>query len=145
VRSRSIGNALDIGTGSGVLAIAIAMAAKAPVLASDIDPIAVDIANENFRLNGVTQRAHASTAADLDQRIFAERAPYDLVVANILARPLMVMAPAIGRVVAPGGTIILSGLLPAQRARIIAAYRGQSLALVDTANLDGWLTLTFTR
>ena len=144
-RSRSIGNALDVGTGSGVLAIAIAKAAKAPVLASDIDPIAVDIARENFRLNGVARYASVLTAANLDQRIFAERAPYDLVVANILAGPLMILAPAIGRVVAPGGMIILSGLLPGQRTRIIAAYRGGSMALVDTANVDGWITLTFTR
>lgn len=144
-RSRPIGNALDIGTGSGVLAIAIAKAAKAPVLASDIDPIAVDIARENFRLNGVARYVSVFTAADLEQRIFAKRAPYDLVVANILAGPLMVLAPAIGRVAAPNGTIILSGLLPNQRARIIAAYRGGNMALVETENVDGWLTLTFTR
>lgn len=145
IRSRPIGNALDIGTGSGVLAIAIAMAAKVPVVASDIDPVAVAVASENIHLNGVTGHVRTVTAANLEQRVFAESAPYDLVVANILAGPLMVLAPAVGRVAAKGGAIILSGLLPNQRARIVAAYRGQGLALVRSAILDDWLTLTFVR
>lgn len=144
-RSRPIRRALDIGTGSGVLAIAIAKAAKAPVVASDIDPVAVDVADENARLNGVARYIRTVTAANLAKRVFAAHGPYDLIVANILAGPLMGLAPAIGRAVAPGGAIILSGLLPGQRARIVAAYRGQNLALVDAAILDGWLTLTFTR
>jgi ribosomal protein L11 methyltransferase len=142
-RSRPIRRALDIGTGSGVLAIAIAKAAKAPVVASDIDPVAVDVAEENARLNGVARFIRTVTAANLARRVFAAHGPYDLIVANILAGPLMGLAPAIGRAVAPGGTIILSGLLPGQRARIVAAYCGQNLALVDANILDGWLTLTF--
>lgn len=144
-RTRRIRNALDIGTGSGVLAIAIAKAAKAPVLASDIDPIAVTVARENIRLNGVARNVRTEIAANLDRRIFSERGRYDLIVANILAGPLVVLAPAMARAAAPFGTIILSGLLPGQRARIVAAYRGQGLALAQSAIVDGWLTLTFNR
>jgi len=145
VRSRPVLNALDIGTGSGVLAIAIARTAKASVLASDIDPVAVRIARENVRLNGVARYVRTVAAADLAQRVFAMRAPFDLIVANILAGPLVALAPAIALRLASGGTVILSGLLPSQRARIVAAYRGQRLALARSTVLDGWLTLTFTR
>jgi len=144
VRTRPVLNALDIGTGSGVLAIAIAKTAKAPVLASDIDPVAVRIARGNVRLNGVVRYVRTVAAGDLARRIFAERAPFDLIVANILAGPLVALAPAIASRLASGGTVILSGLLPGQRARIVAAYRGQGLALIRSAVLDGWLTLTFT-
>ena len=129
-RTRPIRNALDIGTGSGVLAIAIAKAAKAPVLASDIDPVAVRTARANVGLNGASSYVRTVMAANLKTRIFAERTPYDLIVANILAGPLVALAPAIGRRLAPGGTVVLSGLLPDQRARIVAAYRGQRMRLV---------------
>jgi ribosomal protein L11 methyltransferase len=144
-QSRKIHNALDVGTGSGVLAIAIAKAAKAPVLASDIDPVAVRVAQDNVRLNGVAKYVRTIAAAHLNKRTFDARAPYDLIVANILAGPLMRLAPEFVRCAAPGGTVILSGLLPDQRARIIAAYRGQGLALTRSCVLDGWLTLIFVR
>jgi ribosomal protein L11 methyltransferase len=142
-RTRPIRKALDVGTGSGVLAIAIAMAANAPVLASDIDPVAVRVARENVRLNGVASDVRTITAANLKKRVIKEAAPYDLIVANILAGPLAALAPEIARVLAPGGTVILSGLLPEQHARIVAAYRGQRLGLARSDVLDGWLTLTF--
>jgi len=145
VRSRPVLNALDIGTGSGVLAIAIAKTAKAHILATDIDPVAVRIARENVRLNGVARYVRTVAAADLAGSVFAGRAPFDLIVANILAGPLVALAPAIAANLAPRGTVILSGLLPGQRARIVAAYRGQGLALARSTVLDGWLTLTFTR
>jgi ribosomal protein L11 methyltransferase len=144
-KTRRIRNGLDIGTGSGVLAIAIAKATKVPVLASDIDPVAVRIARENIRLNGVARYVRAVTAANLRKRVFEAPAPFDLIVANILAGPLMGLAPEIARALAPGGTVILSGLLPEQRTRIVAAYRGQGLAFGRSSILDGWLTLTFTR
>jgi ribosomal protein L11 methyltransferase len=145
LRARPIRRALDIGTGSGVLAIAIAKAAKIPVLASDIDPVAVGIARKNVRLNGVAAYVRTVAAGDLAGHVFAGRAPFDLIVANILAGPLVALAPSIAGKLAPGGTVILSGLLPAQHARIVAACRGQGLALVRSAVLDGWLTLAFTR
>ncbi len=144
-KTRPIVNALDIGTGSGVLAIALAKLAKARVLASDIDPVATRVADENVRLNGVAAFVRIVTAAGLTGRAFAERAPYDLVVANILAGPLAALAPAIRRAVAPGGTVILSGLLPAQRARILATYRLTGLVLAHSLIVEGWLTLVLRR
>ncbi len=144
-KTRVIRNALDVGTGSGVLAIALARLAKARVLASDIDPVATQVADENVRLNGVAAFVRCITAAGLAGRAFARRAPYDLIVANILAGPLAALAPAIRRAIAPGGTVILSGLLPAQRARIVAAYRGTGLVLVRSLIVDGWLTLVLRR
>jgi ribosomal protein L11 methyltransferase len=144
-KTRPILNALDVGSGSGVLAIALAKRAKAHVLASDIDPVATKVADENVRLNGVAARVRCITAVGLIGRAFACRAPYDLIVANILAAPLAALAPAIRRAIAPGGTVILSGLLPAQRARIVAAYRGRGLVLVRSMIVDGWLTLVLRR
>jgi ribosomal protein L11 methyltransferase len=144
-RSRPIRNALDLGTGSGVLAIAIAKAAKARVVASDIDPLAAKIANENAKLNGVGGMVMTIAAAGIDRRAICIEAPFDLIVANILAGPLVALAPSIRRSLAPGGTLILSGLLPEQRRRIVAAYRGQGLRLKGLTVRDDWLTLVFER
>ncbi len=144
-KARPIRNALDVGTGSGVLAIGIARLAKAPVLASDIDPIATRVAAENVRLNGASRWVRTITATGLNGRAFRDHGPYDLIVANILAGPLAALAPAIRRHVAPGGAVVLSGLLPEQQARIVAAYRGTGLVLRRSLVLDGWLTLVLTR
>jgi ribosomal protein L11 methyltransferase len=144
-RSRPVRSALDIGTGSGVLAIAIAKATKARVLASDIDPVATRVARENVKLNGVASHVTTVTAGDLKSALFRSAGPFDLIVANILAGPLIALAPSIARHLAPGGTLILSGLIPEQRARILAAYRGLGLGLMRSSVLNDWLTLTFRR
>jgi len=140
-RTRRVASAIDVGTGSGVLAIAIARATKARVLASDSDPIAVAIARDNARLNGVGDRVRVIHAAGLGRREFAAAAPADLIVANILAGPLVALAPGVAARLAPGGTAVLSGLLPAQRARVVAAYRSLGLVLIRTFVLDGWMTV----
>ena len=145
VRTRPVRNALDIGTGSGVLAIAIARLAHCPVLASDIDPVATRVAEGNVRLNGVHPSVHLATAAGIGHRLFAVNGPYDLVVANILAGPLVALAPAIRRAVAPGGTVILSGLITSQRTRVAAAYRRLGLRPAAIGIIDDWATLTFVR
>ncbi len=144
-RARRIANVLDVGTGSGVLAIAIARIAHARVLASDIDPVAIAVARENLRLNGVAAEVQAIVAPGLAAHVFLARSPYDLIVANILAGPLVTLAPTIRRLMAPGGNVILSGLLVQQRARILAAYRGQGLRLVGDIRRGEWLTMTFER
>jgi ribosomal protein L11 methyltransferase len=144
-RSRPIVRAIDVGTGSGVLAIAIARVAKAAVLASDIDPVAVAIASDNVRANGVRPFVRTIHADGLNGRAFDAIAPADLIVANIVAGPLVALAPAIPRRLAPGGTVILSGLLPAQKAGIVATYRGVGLRFVSARIIDGWLTLTMER
>ena len=138
-------NALDLGTGTGVLAIAIAKAAHIPVLATDIDPVATRIAAENARLNGVFREVSAVTASGFHHRAIAARKPYDLIVANILAGPLQAMARDFSRHLAPDGTAILSGLLPHQKARIVASYRVQGLHLLSAHYQDGWMTLEFRR
>lgn len=142
-KTRPIANALDVGTGSGVLAIALAKRARAHVVASDIDPVATKVARDNVRLNGVGRFVRPLTATGLNHVTIEAAAPYDLIVANILAGPLVMLAPAIKRHLAPGGTVILSGLLIEQERRVAAAYRGQGLRFVAAVPLVEWSTLVF--
>ncbi|MEC9344331.1 MAG: 50S ribosomal protein L11 methyltransferase [Pseudomonadota bacterium] len=145
LKARRFRRALDLGTGSGVLAIALARTPPFPpqgcVLASDIDPVSVVVARANCRLNRVAGRVDLVCAAGLGHRRFSRTGPFDLVVANILAGPLQAMARDVVRHVAPGGTVILSGLLPHQKARIVASYRMQGLVYTCAHLRDGWLTL----
>ena len=136
-------NILDLGTGSAVLAIALAKLLKQEVIATDIDPISIETANENIRINQVHPFVQTAVAAGFSHPIFAEKGPFGLVVANILAGPLCKMARDLARNTAPGGRVILSGLLPHQRARVIAAYRLQGLYLLKSVEEDGWLVLVF--
>jgi ribosomal protein L11 methyltransferase len=136
---------LDVGTGTGILAIAIAKRAHVDVLASDIDPVAVRTAAANARDNGVGPQVQAVTAAGLGHPAILARKPYDLIVANILAGPLVSLAPAIGRVAAPGATVILSGLLTSQAARVLAAYRTQAMFLGRRIIRREWETLVLER
>ena len=121
---------LDLGTGTGVLAIAAAKALRPPVLASDIDPVAVRVARENARLNGVGDLVQAIRATGFAGAAFRARAPFDLVLANILANPLRQMATPMAQHLAPSALVILSGLLPQQAQSVIAAYRARGLVLV---------------
>ena len=135
---------LDVGTGTGVLAIAAARTLRGMVLASDIDPMSVRLARRNARLNravGLTV-IHARGVSD---RRFRDTAPYDLVFANILLGPLKGLAKPIGALVAPGAFVVLSGLLPAQANAALAAYRAHGLVLVRRIPLDGWATLVLRR
>lgn len=134
------GNALDLGTGTGVLAIGIARLWHIPVLASDIDPVAVEIANENAALNQVSRLVHAVEAAGFRQREL-RAGTFDLIVANILAGPLAALAPEVARHLSRNGIVVLSGLLPTQRRRILAAYGGQGLRHRRSIIRNGWLTL----
>jgi ribosomal protein L11 methyltransferase len=138
-------NALDLGTGSAVLAIAVAKLTRIPVLATDIDPVAVRVAAENVRLNRVAAYVETRTAPGFRHPIFAARAPFDLIVANILARPLMTLAPDMPRYLAPGGSLILSGILDRQRDAVLAAYSGQKFRHLRTLSREGWVTLHLKR
>ncbi|MCO5084716.1 MAG: 50S ribosomal protein L11 methyltransferase [Rhizobiaceae bacterium] len=138
-------NALDLGTGSAVLAIALAKLAGIPVLATDIDPVATKVARENVRLNGVVRLVHAVTAAGFHNPVFALNAPFDLIVANILARPLMKLAPEMARHLTPGGSLVLSGILDRQRDAVVAAYVGQRFRHVRTTHREGWVTIHLKR
>jgi ribosomal protein L11 methyltransferase len=132
---------LDIGTGTGVLAIALAKRTRLPVLATDIDPVAVRTTIENARDNEVGRYVIAIEAAGLEHRQIASGAPYDLIVANILAGPLTGLAPAMARVAERGATIILSGILGHQAAAVVAAYSGQSIVLRQKIVKNDWATL----
>ncbi len=138
-------NCLDLGTGTGVLAMALAKRLKRPVLASDIDPVAVQVARQNVRANQVTGLVRVVKANGFRHIELARKSPFDLIVANILARPLADMAADAAGALAPDGTIILSGLLVAQERRVRAAYRQQGLVLKRRIVLEGWTTLTLHR
>jgi len=138
-------NALDLGTGSAVLAIAMAKLSHIPVLATDIDPIATRVAAENVRLNQVAGRVETVTAPGFHHRIFSQRGPFDLIVANILARPLMGLAPQMARHLASGGSAILSGILDRQRNNVVAAYVNQGFRHVSTIHREGWVTIHLKR
>ena len=132
---------LDVGTGTGVLAIAAERRFHSPVVGSDIDIIAVRTAAANARANkapGIRMIHAAGTGA----RQIAEEGPYDLILANILLPPLKRLARPLSRLLAPGGRIVLSGLLVSQAPAALATYRAQGLSLVSWRRIDGWATLT---
>jgi ribosomal protein L11 methyltransferase len=134
---------LDLGTGSGVLAIAAARAFRHRVLASDIDADAVRIARANARLNRVGTLVDVVKADGVTTRSLRARAPFDLIFANILLGPLQRFASPLRLLTAPGARIVLSGVVPAQANAVIAAYR--PLALERRIELAGWTTLVFAR
>jgi ribosomal protein L11 methyltransferase len=128
-------NIADIGTGTGLLAFAaLALWPEAKCIASDIDAVAVEVAQDNAAINGVKLGHGASelllvVADGMESPLLAARAPFDLIIANILAGPLIELAPAFAKTLAPGGTIILAGLLDNQAAPVAAAYVAQGLRL----------------
>jgi ribosomal protein L11 methyltransferase len=132
-------NVLDLGTGTGLLAIGAAKLWKKRVLASDIDPVAVEVTRENARANGVGPLVLAVTAEGLDNPLLKNSAPYDLIVANILAGPLTRLAPAITRALAPGGTLVLSGLLRNQELLVTSFYK--QLRFLDRRRMGPWSAL----
>jgi ribosomal protein L11 methyltransferase len=132
---------LDLGTGTGVLAIAAARALHEQVLASDIDPPSVQVARDNARLNVAGNLVLAIRATGFSAPQFAGRAPFDLVLANILANPLRQLAGPMARHLAPSALVILSGLLTHQAPAVIAAYRARGLVPVRHLRIEGWSSL----
>ena len=141
VRQRKPANALDLGTGSAVLAIAVAKLAPIPVLATDIDPVAVAVAADNVRLNGVAAQVTTAAADGFADPVFARHGPFELIVANILAGPLMQLAPQMRRHLAPGGALVLSGILDRQHDAVVDAYAAQGFRHLDTLHREGWVTI----
>jgi ribosomal protein L11 methyltransferase len=130
-------NIADIGTGTGLLAFAaLALWPEAKCIATDIDPIAVDVAGENAAINGVKVGHGAGelllTSADgMESPMLTARAPFDLIIANILAGPLIELAPAFAKALRSGGTIILAGLLNTQADAVAAAYETLGISPVE--------------
>jgi ribosomal protein L11 methyltransferase len=141
LRSKMPRRVLDLGSGTGVLAIAAAKALRRKVLASDIDPRSAIVAHENALLNGVGDLVISICATGFSAPQFRSRAPFDLVMANILANPLRQLAPPMAAHLAPEAMIILSGLLPHQTRSVVGTYRTQGLVLIRQIRIDGWCSL----
>jgi ribosomal protein L11 methyltransferase len=138
-------NVADIGCGTAVLAMAAASVYPNPVIASDIDEVAVDVARANAAVNGLGDRVECLEAAGFDHPRLAAAAPYDLVFANILKGPLIDLAPSMAAHIAPGGLAILSGLLVVQAEDVLAAYLAAGFTLRTREDIGEWSTLVLTR
>lgn len=140
-------NLLDLGTGTGLLAFAaMRLWPGARAIASDIDPVAIEVSAENAGVNGVALgrgrgRLDLVVAPGMDHPRLSARAPYDLVIANILAGPLIELAPSVAGAIAPGGRLLLAGLLDSQAGRVAAAYRRQGMMLSRRVERGEWPTL----
>lgn len=132
---------LDMGCGSGILAVAMAKLWQQPVVAADIDEVAVRVTEENGRINGEEKLLITCTSDGYQHPLIGEHAPYDLIVANILARPLVELAPELAKHLAPGGWVVLSGLLDRQEKDVIAAHEAQGLTFIKRFPQNGWHTL----
>jgi len=132
---------LDLGTGSGILAMGAAMLLRRRVLATDIEPWSIRVARQNAAANGVGRLVQPVLANGWRGHAVQAGAPYDLVLANILARPLCRMARDLALGLAPGGTVILAGLLASQARMVLAAHRRQGLRLKFTLREGAWMTL----
>ncbi|RWR30675.1 50S ribosomal protein L11 methyltransferase [Sinirhodobacter populi] len=135
----------DIGCGTAVLAMAAAKLWPETVLASDIDPVAVDTAAANVKANGLAGRVTCIEAAGFAHPDLLAGAPYDLIFANILKAPLISLAPDMGRHCAPGGHVILSGILNEQADEVAAAYEAQGFTPVSRKEYGDWTTLAMRR
>ncbi|MBV9045204.1 MAG: 50S ribosomal protein L11 methyltransferase [Alphaproteobacteria bacterium] len=140
-RRRAFGNVLDLGCGTGLLAIGAAKLWRKSVVASDIDPVAVEVTRENAAANGVAPLIRAVTADGLTNPALAAGAPYDLIIANILAGPLTQLAPSIVRALGRGGMLILSGLLTWQEQLVISFYTPHGMILRGRRRDGPWSAL----
>jgi len=145
VKRQRPGHILDLGTGSGVLAMAAARSLRRSVLASDIDRTATVVARNNVRHNRAAPWVTTVQADGVTAPPVRARAPYDLVFANILLAPLKRLAAPMARLLAPGGRVILSGLLTSQANAALASYRAHGLVLERRLELAGWTTLVMIR
>jgi len=136
---------LDLGTGTGVLALASAKLWRRPVSAFDIDAEAVRVSAWNARANGVANLVKVQRAPGYRHRDLWRAAPYDLILANILARPLAKMARDLARALSPRGVAVLAGLLPRQESLVLSAHRAHGLRLAARCDVAGWRCLVLAR
>lgn len=145
LRSGVPAKVLDVGTGSGVLAIAAIKTGTQRAIGTEVDQQSVVVANENAAKNDIGRRFKTYHTRGATNRVIQTAAPYDLIFANILARPLIGLAPSLVPMLARRGHIILSGLLTRQEPLVKAAYAGRGLTLEKRIRRDGWSTLVFRR
>lgn len=131
---------LDLGTGAGILAIAAAKTYDSPILATDIDPDAIDVTIVNSQINGVASKIEALVAPGFDHEALAGKS-FDLIFANILAQPLMGLAPEISSALAPGGKVILSGILDELAGDVAAAFNAVGIETTPMPSLEGWTSI----
>jgi ribosomal protein L11 methyltransferase len=136
---------LDLGCGTAVLAMAAARVFEAPVIAADIDPVAIEVARANLAANGLADRVETLVADGFDHPRLAEAAPYDIVLANILMAPLVALAADVAAATAAGGTAVLSGLLNDQANDVASAYAEAGFAEFGREVVGDWTTLTLRR
>ena len=136
---------LDVGTGTGILAFAAAKALRQPVVAGDLDAEAVRTTRENARANGLGPYLKLYEGPGVRHRLADRPRHFDLVFANILARPLRLLAPTLARVVATEGVLVLSGLIERDVPGVLSAYRLQGFSLVRRGVIEGWVALVLTR
>ena len=142
MRSAQFENVLDLGCGSGVLAIAVARVnPHAHIIATDLDEQSVAVAAENMRLNGVGQRITTLCADGLSAPALRRAQPFDLIIANILAGPLIKLSSSIVAALEPQGVLVLSGILTHQAPSVLAAYNAHGVSLASHARINGWSTL----
>ncbi len=136
-------NGLDMGCGSGILAIAMTkLWPDMRVTAIDIDPESITVTNRHAAMNGCEKKIAAASGDDYSVPLVTKSAPFDLVTANILADPLMNMAPALARALKPGGFAVLSGLLRRQKDGVVSAHEKQGFCLAHTEEIGDWQALT---
>ncbi|MEL6681149.1 MAG: 50S ribosomal protein L11 methyltransferase [Pseudomonadota bacterium] len=135
------GQIIDVGCGTAVLAMAAAKVLPGTILASDIDPVAVDVAVANVSANGLSGRVNCVVAEGFSAPTLAENAPYDLVFANILKGPLVALAPEIGRYTASQSYVILSGILNEQADEVVGVYQQNGFNLLQSEQIVEWTTL----
>jgi ribosomal protein L11 methyltransferase len=134
---------LDIGTGTGILALAAASALPLSAIASDLDKDAIEVARRHRKLAGLERKVRIIQARGTRHRMIERYAPYPLVIANILSEPLAGLAPSLAKATSKGGTLILSGILNWQARRVSAAYINQNFALLHRRPINEWVTLVF--
>ncbi|MCG3268006.1 50S ribosomal protein L11 methyltransferase [Yoonia sp. I 8.24] len=139
------GRVIDVGCGTAVLAMAAAKVIPDVVLASDIDPVAVEVAAANVAANGLSGQVDCVVAAGFEAPELATGAPYDLIFANILKGPLIGLAPAMAQNIVDGGHVILSGILNEQADEVIAVYVESGFNLVENSSIVEWTTLTMSK
>lgn len=145
VKNRTLSRVLDLGCGTAILAVGLARLVPCSILATDIDPIAVAVAKDVARDNGVRNRLRFAVGPGFQAPDIAGASPFDLIIANILARPLISLAPEMRANLTPGGTVVLSGLLIEQERRVLSAYLTQGFRLERRIHLDEWSTLVLKR